>query len=84
MVKFCEFICTYITDLTAAVLFQAVEFLSEWSLCPTNLVYQRVQTAVYDPSLIGDKPKWYAQQLQPLEFHVYDNASSLGRVCLNY
>ncbi|XP_035824413.1 MAP kinase-activating death domain protein isoform X1 [Aplysia californica] len=57
---------------------QAVEYLSEWSLCPTNLVYQRVQTAVYDPSLIGDKPKWYAQQLQPVEFHVYDNASSLG------
>ncbi|XP_055900949.1 MAP kinase-activating death domain protein-like isoform X6 [Biomphalaria glabrata] len=57
---------------------QAVEYLSEWSLCPTNLVYQRVQTAVYDPSLIGDKPKWYAQQLQPVEFHIYDNSSSLG------
>ncbi|BFZ04225.1 hypothetical protein BsWGS_07264 [Bradybaena similaris] len=57
---------------------QAVEYLSEWSLCPTNLVYQRVQTAVYDPSLIGDKPKWYASQLQPVEFHVYDNSSSLS------
>ncbi|CAL1535362.1 unnamed protein product [Lymnaea stagnalis] len=57
---------------------QAVEYLSEWSLCPTNLVYQRVQTAVYDPSLIGDKPKWYAQQLQLVEFHIYDNSSSLG------
>nr|KAG5689468.1 hypothetical protein BaRGS_021015 [Batillaria attramentaria] len=39
---------------------------------------QRVQTAVYDPSLIGDKPKWYAQHLQAVEFHVYDNASSLA------
>ncbi|KAK7473534.1 hypothetical protein BaRGS_00035195, partial [Batillaria attramentaria] len=57
---------------------QAVEYFAEWSLCPTNLVYQRVQTAVYDPSLIGDKPKWYAQHLQAVEFHVYDNASSLA------
>ncbi|XP_059150887.1 MAP kinase-activating death domain protein-like isoform X3 [Physella acuta] len=57
---------------------QAVEYLSEWSLCPTNLVYQRVQTAVYDPSLIGDKPKWYAQQLQLVEFPIYDNSSSLA------
>ncbi|XP_070200468.1 MAP kinase-activating death domain protein-like isoform X4 [Littorina saxatilis] len=57
---------------------QAVEYFGEWSLCPDNLVYQRVQTGVYDPSLIGDKPKWYAQHLQPVEFHVYDNASSLA------
>ena len=57
---------------------QAVEYLSEWSLCPTNLVYQRVQTNVYDPSLIGDKPKWYAQQLQLVDFHAYDRESSLG------
>ncbi|PVD33451.1 hypothetical protein C0Q70_04707 [Pomacea canaliculata] len=57
---------------------QAVEYFAEWSLCPNNLVYQRVQTAVYDPSLIGDKPKWYAQHLQPVEFHVYDNSSSLA------
>ncbi|XP_076450770.1 MAP kinase-activating death domain protein-like [Babylonia areolata] len=57
---------------------QAVEYFGEWSLCPDNLVYQRVQTAVYDPSLIGDKPKWYAQHLQAVEFHVYDNASSLA------
>ena len=60
------------------VVCQAVEYFGEWSLCPDNLVYQRVQTAVYDPSLIGDKPKWYAQHLQPVEFHVYDNASSLA------
>lgn len=57
---------------------KAVEYLSEWSLCPTNLVYQRVQTSVYDPSNIGDKPKWYAHQLQPVGFHVYDNSSTLG------
>ncbi|GFN96271.1 MAP kinase-activating death domain protein, partial [Plakobranchus ocellatus] len=57
---------------------QAVEYLSEWSLCPTNVVYQRVQTKMYDPSLIGDKPKWFAQQLQLVDFHAYDQNSSLG------
>lgn len=58
--------------------FKAVEYLSEWALCPTNQVFQRIQTGVYDPSLIGDKAKWYAQQLQRVDFHVYDNSSSLG------
>ncbi|GAB1600655.1 MAP kinase-activating death domain protein-like isoform X7 [Argonauta hians] len=57
---------------------QAVEFYAEWSLCPNNVVFLRVQTAVYDPSLIGDKPKWYSHQLQRVEFKVYDNNSSLG------
>lgn len=57
---------------------QAVEYYAEWSLCPSNVVFLRVQTAVYDPSLVGDKPKWYAHQLQPVEFKVYDNNSSLG------
>ncbi|XP_067655848.1 MAP kinase-activating death domain protein-like isoform X1 [Haliotis asinina] len=57
---------------------QAVEYFAEWSLSPQNVVYLRVQTAVYDPSLIGDKPKWYAHQLQPIDFRVYDENSSLG------
>ncbi|CAG5118060.1 unnamed protein product, partial [Candidula unifasciata] len=57
---------------------QAVEYLSEWALSPTNHVFQRIQTGVYDPSLIGDKAKWYAHQLQRVDFHVYDNSSSLG------
>jgi hypothetical protein len=33
---------------------------------------------VFDPLLIGDKAKWYANQLQPITFRVYDEASSLG------
>ncbi|ESO97902.1 hypothetical protein LOTGIDRAFT_103875 [Lottia gigantea] len=57
---------------------QAVEYYAEWSLSPQNLVYLRVHTGVYDPSLIGDKPKWYAHQLQSVEFHVYDPNSSLS------
>ena len=63
------------TDMTS---FQAVEFFGEWSLCPQNVVFLRVQTSVFDPLLIGDKPKWYAQQLQPIDFKVYDDNSSLS------
>ena len=33
---------------------------------------------VYDPSLIGDKPKWYAHQLQPVFYRVYDGSSPLA------
>lgn len=32
---------------------------------------------VYDPSLIGDKSKWYAHQLQPVVYRVYDGSSLL-------
>ena len=40
------------------------------------MVFLRVQTGVYDPLLIGDKPKWYCQQLQKIDFPVYDEVSS--------
>ena len=33
---------------------------------------------VYDPSLIGDKGKWYAHQLQPVFYRVYDSSSQLA------
>ncbi|WAR01209.1 MADD-like protein, partial [Mya arenaria] len=56
----------------------AVEFFAEWALCPQNVAFLRVQTSVFDPLLIGDKPKWYASQLQPILFNVYDDNSSLG------
>lgn len=55
-----------------------MEYFAEWMLSPKNVVFLRVQTSVYDPLLIGDKPKWYAHQLQPIEFKVYDEGSSLG------
>ena len=42
------------------------------------MVFLRVQTSVFDPLLIGDKPKWYAHQLQAIEFKVYDESSTLG------
>lgn len=55
---------------------QAVEFLAEWSLAPTNVAFLRVQTGVFDPAIIGDKPKWYSQHYEPLEFAVWDSEAS--------
>ncbi|XP_049825557.1 MAP kinase-activating death domain protein isoform X1 [Aethina tumida] len=65
---------------------QAVEFLAEWSLTPTNVAFQRVHTGVLDPSLVGDKPKWYLHNLEPLKFIVWDDGSSLNGAlrCLQY
>lgn len=57
---------------------QAVEFLAEWSLTPSNVAFLRVQTGVFDPIQIGDKPKWYASSLEPIYFPVWDNGSSLA------
>lgn len=57
---------------------QAVEFLAEWSLTPTNVAFQRVHTGVLDPAQIGDKPKWYLHQLEPIKFVVWDDGSSLN------
>ncbi|XP_068612807.1 MAP kinase-activating death domain protein-like [Brachionichthys hirsutus] len=56
---------------------QAVEFYGEWALNPTNLAFQRIHNNVFDPSLIGDKPKWYSHQLQPVVYRVYDGSSQL-------
>ncbi|XP_077374997.1 MAP kinase-activating death domain protein isoform X38 [Festucalex cinctus] len=56
---------------------QAVEFYGEWALNPTNLAFQRIHNNVFDPSLIGDKPKWYAHQLQPVVYRVFDGGSQL-------
>ncbi|XP_028899782.2 MAP kinase-activating death domain protein isoform X5 [Zeugodacus cucurbitae] len=57
---------------------QAVEFLAEWSLTPTNVAFLRVQTGVMDPAQVGDKPKWFAHQLTPIRFSVWDDGSSLN------
>ncbi|XP_046450638.1 MAP kinase-activating death domain protein-like isoform X3 [Daphnia pulex] len=56
---------------------QAVEFLAEWSLSPTNVAFLRVQTGVFDPAIIGDKHKWFSDQYEPLQFAVWDEASSM-------
>lgn len=50
---------------------QAVEYMAEWALCPDNVAFQRIQTGLYDPKTIGDKPKWYCQQLDSLKYQVW-------------
>ncbi|XP_054153734.1 MAP kinase-activating death domain protein-like isoform X2 [Oppia nitens] len=54
---------------------QAVEFLAEWSLCPSNVAFIRVQTGVFDPTVIGDKHKWFGHQLDAISFKVSNNAN---------
>ncbi|XP_068947685.1 MAP kinase-activating death domain protein isoform X7 [Petaurus breviceps papuanus] len=57
---------------------QAVEYFGEWILNPTNYAFQRIHNNMFDPALIGDKPKWYAHQLQPIYYRVYDSNSQLA------
>ncbi|XP_059831328.1 MAP kinase-activating death domain protein isoform X1 [Hypanus sabinus] len=57
---------------------QAVEYSGEWLLNPTNYTFQRIHNSVFDPAVIGDKPKWYAHQLQPIYYRVYDSNSQLA------
>ncbi|KAM6160578.1 MAP kinase-activating death domain protein isoform 1-T1 [Erethizon dorsatum] len=57
---------------------QAVEYFGEWILNPTNYAFQRIHNSMFDPALIGDKPKWYAHQLQPIHYRVYDGSSQLA------
>lgn len=57
---------------------QAVEFLAEWSLTPSNVAFLRVQTGIADPNQVGDKAKWFAHLLTPIRFSVWDDGSSLN------
>ncbi|XP_055681928.1 MAP kinase-activating death domain protein isoform X2 [Lutzomyia longipalpis] len=57
---------------------QAVEFLAEWSLTPSNVAFLRVHTGVLDPCQVGDKPKWFAHTLTAIRFSVWDDGSSLN------
>lgn len=52
-------------------LLPAPPFVSNSILCP-------LWVDMFDPALIGDKPKWYAHQLQPIHYRVYDSASQLA------
>ncbi|CAB0039918.1 unnamed protein product [Trichogramma brassicae] len=57
---------------------QAVEFLAEWSLTPSNVAFLRVQTGVCDPAQIGDKAKWFASELEPIQFPIWDGGNGLS------
>lgn len=43
-------------------------------------MFQRIQTGVYDPTLIGDKTKWFAHSLEPVSFSVWNKSSSLENI----
>lgn len=59
---------------------QAVDYFAEWALTPNNVVFQRIQTGVHDPLMIGDKPKWYAHTLEPVVCAVWHDECSIGHV----
>lgn len=42
------------------------------------MAYLRIQTGIFDPSLIGDKPKWYCRYLSPIQFKTYEDKSTLA------
>lgn len=42
------------------------------------MAYLRIQTGIFDPSLIGDKPKWYCRYLAPVQFKTYEDKSTLA------
>lgn len=60
-----------------------MEFLAEWTLSPTNVAFLRVQTGVLDPSIVGDKPKWYSHQLDTIQFKVWNDANTALSVLLS-
>lgn len=44
---------------------------------PSNVAFSRVQTGVFDPSVVGDKPKWYAHYLEPVVFRIWSSSKSI-------
>lgn len=63
--------------LTKLVRTQAVEFLAEWSLSPTNVAFLRVQTGVFDPAIIGDKAKWFSNQLKCIPMKIWNEGTAV-------
>uniref|UniRef100_A0AC34Q660 MAP kinase-activating death domain protein n=1 Tax=Panagrolaimus sp. JU765 TaxID=591449 RepID=A0AC34Q660_9BILA len=57
---------------------QSVEYFAECSLCPKNETYVRVQTGITAASQIGDKAKWFTEQLMPIHFNAYPDSSTLS------
>ena len=43
------------------------------------MAFLRVQTGVYDPAAIGDKPKWYSRNLTAVPFNIIEENSTLGQ-----
>jgi hypothetical protein len=49
------------------------------------VAFIRVQTGVFDPTIIGDKHKWFGHQLDAIHFKVWNNANhSLNQLFLSF
>ncbi|KAL4104662.1 hypothetical protein QTP88_019944 [Uroleucon formosanum] len=59
---------------------QAVDYFAEWALTPSNVVFQRIQTGVDDPYMIGDKLKWFTNTLEPVVFTVWQENCSIQKI----
>ncbi len=47
------------------------------------MTFLRIHTGMYDPQLIGDKGKWYSEQLQPIQFKVFFENCTLSAALEN-
>ncbi|XP_048584586.1 MAP kinase-activating death domain protein isoform X2 [Nematostella vectensis] len=56
---------------------QSVEYFAEWLVSPTNTAYLKINKGIYNPCVIGDKPKWYSEHLETVLYQVYDKESKL-------
>ncbi|XP_022664675.1 MAP kinase-activating death domain protein-like isoform X3 [Varroa destructor] len=50
---------------------QAVEYFIEWALKPSNVAFERINTGISDAMTIGDKPKWYSDELEAIQVAVW-------------
>ncbi|KAI1725545.1 DENN (AEX-3) domain-containing protein [Ditylenchus destructor] len=57
---------------------QAVEYFFECSLCPRNETFLRIQAGITNVSQIGDKSKWFTDNLMPIHFNAYPNNATLA------
>ncbi|VVC41070.1 Hypothetical protein CINCED_3A012715 [Cinara cedri] len=59
---------------------QAVDYFAEWALTPNNVVFQRIQTGVNDPFMIGDKLKWFFNTVDSVVFVVWRENCSIQNI----
>ncbi|XP_020620747.1 MAP kinase-activating death domain protein-like isoform X3 [Orbicella faveolata] len=56
---------------------QSLEYYGEWLVYPSNTVFLKVLKGIYDPQVIGDKAKWFANDLEPVVYQVFDSNSKI-------
>ncbi|CAD5214298.1 unnamed protein product [Bursaphelenchus okinawaensis] len=68
------YLSTFIQELCKT---QSVEYFAEECLCPRNEVYVRVQNGTTSAKQVGDKLKWFGDELMPVHFNAYPNNCTL-------